>query len=148
MVPSLNLRGVRSVPVLALVLWLVRVPGAEAQNDVSLPLARSVLDSVYSAAQAQRGETAFRQTCTECHTPSQFSGPNFITAWRGAPLYQLFDLIRTTMPNDFPGSLPAQTYADIVAYILKLNQYPAGQKELAPDPDSLKAIRIEPPRSP
>lgn len=136
------------MPVLALVLWLVRVPGAEAQNDVSLPLARSVLDSVYTAAQAQRGEASFKQICTECHTAGQFSGSGFITAWRGAPLYQLFDLIRTTMPNDFPGSLPAQTYADIVAYILKLNQYPAGQKELAPDPDSLKAIRIEPPRSP
>jgi mono/diheme cytochrome c family protein len=121
---------------------------AGAQNQSPVLPARSVWDSVYTTDQAQRGETSFKRVCAECHTPGQFSGTKFIAAWGGAPLYQFFDLIRTTMPNDLPGSLPAQTYADILAYILRLNRYPAGQRELVADPDSLRTIRIEPPRSP
>lgn len=137
-----------SLIIIGAALLTLRASSALAQNDAGAQPPKNVRDSVYSSAQAQRGETAFRQTCSSCHTPGQFSGSDFIAAWRGAPLYQLFDLIRTTMPNDFPGSLPAQTYADIVAYILSLNRYPAGPRELAPEPDSLKAIKIEPPRQP
>ncbi len=148
MIPSLDLDRALSIPALALGVLLLWPLGAKAQNEAPPPPARSVLDSVYTVVQAQRGEASFKQVCTQCHTPSQFADSSFAAAWLGAPLYQLFDLIRTTMPPDFPGSLPAQTYADIVAYILRLNQYPAGPKELAPDPDSLKAIRIDPPRSP
>lgn len=127
---------------------LLTVPAARAQNNTLAQPPRSVWDSVYSEDQAGRGEAAFRRVCTACHTATQFTGPGFLAAWRGAAVYQLFDLIRTTMPDDLPGSLPLGTYADIVAYILKLNRYPSGQRELPGDSDSLKLIRIEPPRSP
>lgn len=148
MTPSLDCT--RALPILALVLGILlgRVTRGAAQSNVPGLSAKSVLDSVYTEVQAQRGEGSFKRICAECHTPGQFTGSSFVAAWRGAALYQLFDLIRTTMPDHSPGSLPAQTYADILAYILRLNQYPAGQKELVPDPDSLRAIRVEPPRTP
>lgn len=126
---------------------LLAVPTGEAQNH-TLARPRTVWDSVYSDGQAERGEAAFRRVCTACHTATQFTGPGFLAAWRGAAVYQLFDLIRTTMPDNLPGSLAAETYADIVAYLLKLNRYPSGQKELPIDTDSLKLIKIEPPRTP
>ena len=42
-----------------------------------------------------------------------------------------------TMPDDNPGGLPAQTYADIVAYMLELNDFPAGDSELPTSMDAL-----------
>lgn len=43
------------------------------------------------------------------------------------------------MPDDNPGGLPEQTYADIVAYLLSLNDFPAGDSEL---PTSLEALMM------
>ena len=34
------------------------------------------------------------------------------------------------MPPDRPNSLSAQTYRDILAFILRANSYPPGEKEL------------------
>ena len=47
------------------------------------------------------------------------------------------------MPSDDPGSLSTRQYSDIVAYILSVNEFPAGQKELDREMDSLNEIRIE-----
>ena len=48
------------------------------------------------------------------------------------------------MPQDSPGRLKPGEYADIVAYLLKLNGYPAGEAELPPDAAKLQALRIPP----
>jgi hypothetical protein len=44
------------------------------------------------------------------------------------------------MPQDKPASLGDQEYADIVAFLLKSNKYPAGEKPLEPDPLALKGV--------
>ena len=64
-------------------------------------------------------------------------------------MFDLLELIRTTMPNDNPGQLPARDYVDIVAYILNLNGYPQGEAELPADDAVLRNIKIDsiPPRS-
>ena len=46
------------------------------------------------------------------------------------------------MPQDMPGKLSADIYADIVAFLLKSNNYPAGQRELGQDPDQVKDVRF------
>ena len=48
------------------------------------------------------------------------------------------------MPDDDPGSLPREQYADLIAYILATNKYPAGNKEIGIDIAALKLIKIEP----
>jgi len=48
----------------------------------------------------------------------------------------------STMPNDNPGKLSRDQYADIVAYLLQLNGMPAGPRPLRPDPRQLEQIRI------
>jgi hypothetical protein len=54
------------------------------------------------------------------------------------------------MPKSDPGSLTPAEYAQSVAYLLKINDVPAGEHELSPEGEGLKKIRIEwpPPLAP
>jgi hypothetical protein len=54
----------------------------------------------------------------------------------------LFDRTRMRMPSDRPNSLPADTYADIIAFISQQNGFPAGSADLGTDVEALKQIRI------
>ena len=55
----------------------------------------------------------------------------------------LFERIRISMPQDGPGRLSRQTYADILAHILAANQFPAGKTDLVPNADILKQITLD-----
>ena len=105
--------------------------------------AKSVNEGVYTATQADRGAAVFKETCTACHEPSRFIGTDFLSVWTGKPLHALFDQMSATMPEDNPGSLKPQQYADIIAYFLKLNDYPAGASELPEGADALKVIAFD-----
>ena len=114
-------------------------PGLHAQDA---PV--TVGDGVYTEEQATLGTRVFEAECAFCHAPSEFSGRIFQITWQGRSVGALFTQVKSTMPLDRPGSLTNEQYAAVVAYILRLNQYPAGDTALAPDPDSLNLIRIEP----
>ena len=94
------------------------------------PSAGSVLDGVFTAAQASRGERTFREVCAACHDTGEFSGGRFRIGWVGRPVGELFETISTLMPEADPGSLSRGQYAAIVAYLLQLNDYPAGDVDL------------------
>lgn len=98
----------------------------------------SVLDGVFTEAQASRGEATFRRVCSACHDPGEFSGGRFRLTWVGQSAADLFDTIATLMPEGDPGSLTPRQYAGVVAYLLQLNGYPAGEADL---PTSLSALR-------
>src|SRR5215467_14013692 len=109
---------------------------------------RTVWDGVYTGDQAKRGEAAFVQACSNCHgrtlegadmTPA-LTGGAFTANWDGLTLGDLFDRIRTSMPADRPGSLSRQDNADVIAYILRFNQFPSGKEELPRDALVLKQI--------
>jgi mono/diheme cytochrome c family protein len=111
---------------------------------------KSVLDGVYLEEQSKRGEGLSQTSCISCHGEQlaggdlapAVQGQDFRAAWTGRSAGELFDKIRTTMPADSAGSLkPAQT-ADLVAYIFKLNGYPAGKSELATEMTALNEIKI------
>jgi hypothetical protein len=53
------------------------------------------------------------------------AGEAFSTVWARRSVRALFDSAKT-MPPANPGSLPDETYASIVAYILQVNGYAAG----------------------
>lgn len=96
---------------------------------------RSVWDGVYTEEQARRGRRTFQSRCADCHKASEFKEG-----------YQTADDIfssRSVMPESAPGSLSAQDYADLIAYILEVNDLPAGKEELKGDPALLRQIRIE-----
>ena len=108
---------------------------------------------VFTAAQAQRGKTEYAPSCAACHgialIPSNgdvpgLTGPPFEFSWHGTTAAERFERISTTMPYNAPKSLTPQQYADILAYILQFNGYPAGTTELPPDKGALERIVIEP----
>jgi mono/diheme cytochrome c family protein len=103
----------------------------------------STATGVYNTAQATRGEETYMAVCVACHPRGTYTTPAFREAWTGKPLSELFDLVKGKMPKNDPASLTAAEYAQVVAYLLKINDVPAGENELPPDSDALKKIRIE-----
>src|SRR5688572_8025644 len=80
----------------------------------------------FTAAQAADGRTAYDANCAACHGADlmgipPLAGQAFIGGWSTRSTRQLFDVIRSSMPSDRPGSLPEQTYVNIVAFILQAN---------------------------
>ena len=104
---------------------------------------KSALQGVYTDSQASRGDNEHASNCTSCHSTTNYAGAAFVKTWVGRTAFDLFEQLRTTMPDDSPGSLSQQQYVDIVAYILKINGYPAGADSLSTDPEALRLIRLE-----
>lgn len=114
---------------------------AAAQDTAAAGTAqRSTLDGVFSVPQADRGEATFGERCTACHAPGYFTATAFRRSWSGRAVYYLFSTIRTTMPEDNPGSLRPGEVADLIAYILRLNTYPEGAEPLPDDGAALRSI--------
>lgn len=101
---------------------------------------RSTLDSVFTAAQAEAGQATFQERCAACHAAGYFTTSTFSRSWTGRAVYYLYNTIRTTMPEDSPGSLRPGEVADLLAYILRLNAYPEGPEPLPDDTDALRLI--------
>lgn len=132
------------VSVLSLGLWLLTLAVTTfGQAAPPTAAAKTVNDGVYSAAQAQRGQAVFEESCSTCHDPARFTGDEFLNAWVGKPLQEFFVLVSTTMPEDNPGGLKPQQYFDVVAYVLKLNQFPAGPEELKGSAEGMRAVKID-----
>ncbi len=103
---------------------------------------QSTLDGVYTVEQARRGELVAKDVCSSCHLEDWFT-ETLMQSWAGAPVSMLYELIATTMPQDSPGGLSQQQYADVLAYIFELNELPAGQEELSASKEVLGTILIE-----
>jgi mono/diheme cytochrome c family protein len=101
---------------------------------------------VYTAAQATRGEETYMNVCVACHPAGTYTTALFRTNWDGRPLADLFIQVSENMPKQDPASLTPKEYAQLVAYLLKINEAPAGKTELAPDVEAMKKIRIEMPK--
>jgi cytochrome c len=103
----------------------------------------SVWDGVYQEEQATRGKDEYEYNCGSCHIHDltgdtikdvpPLTGPEFMDTWAGKTVKELFEYISTNMPQGSRGSLPPNTVADITAYVLKFNQFPAGSEALAAD---------------
>jgi mono/diheme cytochrome c family protein len=109
--------------------------------------------ALYADAQAKRGETVYTENCAACHDPKliggvgpALAGTEFIANWKDKPVTELFDRVKTTMPLTAPGTLTGQQTADVIAFILSANQFPAGATELASDPAALKADPLGEPK--
>jgi mono/diheme cytochrome c family protein len=98
--------------------------------------------AVYTEPQAARGKEVFTAVCSECHEVEDLTNADFRENWDGTTLYELFDNIRTTMPDENPGTLTQEQYRDVTAYLLQLNKLPAGELEFAGDSAAASAIRL------
>jgi len=115
------------------------------------PESRSVWDGVYTEEQAKRGELIYKKECGACHgdlltggeSAPPLTGGAFLANWNGLTMGDLFDRIRKTMPESAPGRLTRQQDADILAFMLSINRFPAGKTELYKQSEMLKEIRFE-----
>jgi hypothetical protein len=98
---------------------------------------RTVLDGIYTSAQAERGKSAYNTSCANCHKAdlTGFSGPPltgtvFLDRWREFRANVLYDVIRISMPKDAQAPLAEAIYLDIFAYLLQANEIPDGATEM------------------
>jgi len=123
--------------IIFLVLW---VSAVQAQSQAP---GKTVLDGVYSDAQATRGQATYTAHCRTCHgdalegiSAPELTGNRFIEHWREDMLDTIYNYIRQNMPQGRgPDAkpIPDSDYLDILAHILKVNGYRAGASELTPE---------------
>src|SRR5690606_8587792 len=88
----------------------------------------SLTDGAYVATQAESGAVIFEERCSSCHNADFYK--NVFRTWRGQPLLYLFEQVMSSMPADNPGSLMDNEYEDVMAYILQITGFPAGDTRL------------------
>lgn len=141
-------RACGSAALVLLTVLLIQA-GTHAQNSPSST--RTVWDGVYTSAQADRGRGFYNEHCANCHGGNlqggeyrALTGDRFWTSWQEATVDRLLGHVSTNMPHSEDGSLKgtlgASVYADIVAYILSRNDFPAGSSPLTAD--SIAGVRI------
>ena len=112
---------------------------AVVEPEAAAPGAPS--SGLYTPGQASRGERRFQQLCADCHRTVEIT-----RSWFGGTIHQtagdLLLIMSMTMPEGSPGSLSNEEYADILAFLLRLNDYPAGEGELPTDLAVLENIPI------
>jgi cytochrome c5 len=93
-------------------------------------------------SQAARGEKVFGETCALCHEPGTLVGQGFVENWSDRRVYDLYALVRSTMPLDRPGQMKETEYLDVIAYLLQANHAPAGTDSLKSDSASMRRTKI------
>ena len=91
---------------------------------------------------------AVRAQCQACHGESlegsgpanPLVGPVFTANWDGVSMGDMVDRTRTSMPMSKPGSLSRQQVADVLAFVLSENKFPAGEAELPRQAEILNQI--------
>ena len=128
---------------------------AGAYSTVRAQAPKSVLDGVYTEAQSKRGDKVYADNCATCHGPKlegtdtggpTLVGKDFVNGWKEMSAGALLSKISMDMPSNAPGTLTPAQYADVMAFVLSVNKYPAGQTELPTDAAALKAVKMAEPK--
>jgi S-disulfanyl-L-cysteine oxidoreductase SoxD len=141
----------RAAPAIAFLAAVAAGYGVIRGQEPAAAESRSVWDGVYTEEQAKRGEAVYRKECASCHgaeltggeSAPALTGGAFLSNWNGLTLGDLFDRIRKTMPQSAPGKLSKQQNADVLAFALSANKFPAGKSELSQKTEFLREIRFE-----
>jgi mono/diheme cytochrome c family protein len=104
----------------------------------------------FTRDQASRGRTQYRTQCAACHADNMagigpappLAGSAFLAKWSSLTVFDLFERVRTTMPQNAPHSLDEAVYADIIAYILRTNNFPIGSADLPVDSERLRDMPL------
>jgi mono/diheme cytochrome c family protein len=123
---------------------------AAARRGLATRQATSVWDGAYTQAQAQRGEPLYEAACAECHGSDLtgiemapgLAGDEFVWNWNGLTVGDLFERVRISMPQADPNSVSRQEKADILAYMLQVSGFPAGETELASRTNQLRGVTV------
>src|SRR5262245_8261550 len=135
----------RKRTVVYLVFLFLNLAAAYAQQPIP---ETTVLDAVYSDQQAARGQAYYTANCSACHgarlegvSAPELTGDRFVDRGREGSLDGIYGFITQRMPprrDTSTSTIPDKNYLDILTYILKVNGYPAGTRDL--DADSLAKV--------
>lgn len=123
---------------------------AAAATAAQTTTTRTVWDGAFTAEQAVRGQAQYATTCARCHGAAleggmgaSLVGMPFWNKWRDQSVADLLGYVSKNMPMGVQASaLSPAVYADIVAFILRSNDLPAGAADLTAD--SVVDVRIVP----
>ena len=143
----------RSSIAVAGVVFVALTAIANGRFSAQTPGRFSAWDGVYAEEQATRGKEEYEYNCASCHIHDltgdsikdvpALAGGDFLDTWNGKTVQELLDYMSANMPADSRGSLSKTTYADIAAYVLKANNFPAGKEPLGGDSARLSKTFIE-----
>lgn len=135
------------------------MPGACIAVSVAVAALTGVAGTAYATgayytnAQAADGHTVYARQCALCHGDKlqgkvgpALAGQQFLSVsqYQEMTAGYLFRFMSKHMPANAPASLSKTQYLDVMAYILKVNGYPAGSQQLSDDNRALNQIKIEP----
>ena len=100
---------------------------------------QSESERIFTVEQAAAGKTAYASACARCHMPdlggspdaAALKGSTFLDTGRTRTTKDLFEFVSGSMP---PGgsSMSPETYAAIVAFVLRSNGAESGSTRLEP----------------
>lgn len=128
------------------ILWLLTaITAAEGVFAGTATAAPS--PALYTTAQAVQGKTLFQAQCAVCHgahleglVGPPLKGPALTGQHRSVG--SLFGFLSRNMPLSAPGSLTARQYVAIMAYLLRENGHPAGDRPLTYDMAKRSHVRM------
>jgi S-disulfanyl-L-cysteine oxidoreductase SoxD len=134
--------------------WIAAVlVGVFSTGGMLVPASARAADGAYTEAQARSGERAYAEHCASCHgvklegkgSIPALSGSDFIQRCvdNGHSVDDILFIMRSFMPYNEPGKLSKQQYAEIMAYMLKVNGYAAGAKALSADAQTNIALTTD-----
>lgn len=112
-------------------------PTAGTAADTKAPDPPGDVAALYTLQQAKQGKQIFAKHCASCHgtnlqgiSAPPIGGATFLNKtkllhWKVSDMRHV---VVSSMPADNPGSLSKQQYAEVLAYLLAVNCYPAGSK--------------------
>ena len=112
---------------------------------------RSIWDGVYTQEQAEKGGPLYETGCASCHgggleggeTAPALVGGEFMWAWNGLSVGDLFERLRVSMPEGNPSEMSTAQKADVLAFVLSRNDVPVGPEELANQTSRLRTISFD-----
>lgn len=116
------------------------------------------LPMLYTPAQAKAGEAVYAANCVSCHGTNMqglaapaIAGTDFLTAAKDNEwsLQQIRAIVTELMPLNAGGSLPPKQYAEVMAYLLASNCFPAGDSQFPEnDRPDFAEVSFAPPATP
>ena len=107
--------------------------------------------SLFTADQAKAGAVVYQKSCAECHGAAlegveapalKGSGFREMAAAQSLHADALLNTVSQTMPQSDPGSLSADDYNNVVAYMLEQNGFAPGLTPLSPSNQNLKDATV------